>query len=159
MQSVQSALSDPHRGGRTVKIITFENGRKIVYKPKSLAIDEAWANLSLGWTSTNPPSTFAHRRPGTAPPTVGSSTSELPHAKAAKRCETSTLAPVCCRLLYGVIATDFHHENLIVSADQPVPMTSKTYFVPRLTSRTADTDQLLQRFLATVLQCQMLPSW
>src|SRR5262249_60657704 len=48
VRSIHSSLSDPHRGGCTVKIVEFEGGLKIVYKPKSLAIDQAWMNL-IAW--------------------------------------------------------------------------------------------------------------
>ena len=46
--SLEADLSDPHHGGRTVAILGFGNGRKLVYKPKDLRVDEVWAAL-LRW--------------------------------------------------------------------------------------------------------------
>ena len=48
VESIETDLSDPHRGGRTVAILTFASGEKLVYKPKDLRIDAAWSGL-LGW--------------------------------------------------------------------------------------------------------------
>jgi lantibiotic modifying enzyme len=40
---VRSGLSDPHRGLRSVKIVEFASGARLVYKPKPLALDLAWS--------------------------------------------------------------------------------------------------------------------
>jgi type 2 lantibiotic biosynthesis protein LanM len=44
---VQAGCSDEHHHGRTVFIVTFADGLKVVYKPRSLAVDQAFANLLL----------------------------------------------------------------------------------------------------------------
>jgi hypothetical protein len=38
-------LSDPHNGGRTVAIVESANGTRVVYKPRSLAADVAFAEF------------------------------------------------------------------------------------------------------------------
>ena len=38
-------ISDSHNGGRAVVVCKFENGIKIVYKPRSMSIDVAWTSL------------------------------------------------------------------------------------------------------------------
>src|SRR5262249_39042125 len=45
---VRGGLADPHRGGRSVCILTFRSGVRIVYKPKPLAIDAHFQDL-LRW--------------------------------------------------------------------------------------------------------------
>ena len=47
-------LSDPHLNGRSVTILEFANDAKIVYKPRSLAIDLAYAKLIEWWNSIEP---------------------------------------------------------------------------------------------------------
>src|SRR5262249_30999376 len=42
---VQSGLSDPHNHGHSVQILTFEDGAKVVYKPKDLRVDVAFERL------------------------------------------------------------------------------------------------------------------
>ena len=42
---IDGDLSDPHNFGRTVRIIGFEDGSRVVYKPKDLRVDAAWHAL------------------------------------------------------------------------------------------------------------------
>ena len=46
--SIEGELSDRHNFGRTVAIIDFEDGSRVVYKPKDLAVDAAWHSLIEG---------------------------------------------------------------------------------------------------------------
>ena len=41
--AVEGELSDPHNGGHSVLILRFEGGGRVVYKPKDLRLDVAWA--------------------------------------------------------------------------------------------------------------------
>ena len=43
--SIDSDLSDRHNFGRTVAIIGFQDGSRVVYKPKDLRVDAAWHAL------------------------------------------------------------------------------------------------------------------
>lgn len=45
---VQAGLGDSHRGGRSVMCLTLRSGQKIVYKPRSLAIEQHFQEL-LAW--------------------------------------------------------------------------------------------------------------
>ena len=42
---VQGGLSDPHRGGRAVLRIEFDDGSSVMYKPRDLRLDVAWQSL------------------------------------------------------------------------------------------------------------------
>src|SRR6476646_4948271 len=42
---IRCGLSDPHRGGRSVLLVEFEDGLRVLYKPKDLRIDVAWELL------------------------------------------------------------------------------------------------------------------
>ncbi len=46
--AIQASLSDPHNHGRTVMLLTFESGLKLVYKPKDSGLEVAWNRL-LTW--------------------------------------------------------------------------------------------------------------
>ena len=39
---VSTGLSDLHNRGRSVHVVTFESGKKVVYKPRDMKIDLAW---------------------------------------------------------------------------------------------------------------------
>lgn len=46
--SIEPALSDSHNGKRTVMALTFASGRKLVYKPKDVGMEESYYHL-LRW--------------------------------------------------------------------------------------------------------------
>ncbi|MGK7926376.1 MAG: type 2 lanthipeptide synthetase LanM, partial [Spirulina sp.] len=48
VSEIETSLSDPHNQGRTVILLTFESGLKLVYKPKDLGLEVAW-NQFLAW--------------------------------------------------------------------------------------------------------------
>ena len=39
---IEGDFSDPHNNGRSVKIVSFEDGARVVYKPKDLRLDAGW---------------------------------------------------------------------------------------------------------------------
>lgn len=56
---IEAGLSDPHDGRRRVAIVHFASGLRIVYKPRSLGVDDAFERL-CAW--------FAQRGLASAPP-------------------------------------------------------------------------------------------
>jgi type 2 lantibiotic biosynthesis protein LanM len=118
---VKSGEGDPHRGGRSVALLRFASGFRLVYKPKSLAVDAAFQNL-LRWAGDH----------GFEP---GFRTIDLIDRGSYGWIEFVAAAP--CRtaaevrrfyqrqggsmaLLYLVEGTDFHHENVIAAGEYPV---------------------------------------
>lgn len=123
VSAVESGLSDPHYGGRSVRMLRFEDGARVVYKPKNLSVDAAWARLidtlnqrdapvelramrvlnraGYGWTqfiehtSCTGPHDFAlfYRRAG------------------------AWLA-----LFHAFVGVDMHQENIIAAGAHPVPI-------------------------------------
>ncbi len=55
---IEPALSDAHHGGRRVAALTFSSGLRVVYKPRSLALDAAYGKL-LAWVAAQPPAADA----------------------------------------------------------------------------------------------------
>lgn len=43
--ALRTSLSDRHNRGRTVSLLTFENGLQLVHKPRDIAIERAWFEL------------------------------------------------------------------------------------------------------------------
>ena len=52
IQTLNGGESDSHKGGRKVYILELDNGEKLVYKPRSLRVDEAWEAF-LQWVTQN----------------------------------------------------------------------------------------------------------
>ncbi len=47
---IKAGLSDPHRGGRSVLVLRFAGGLRLVYKPRPMGIDAAFSDL-LSWVN------------------------------------------------------------------------------------------------------------
>ena len=52
---IEGELSDPHNGGRSVRIVSFADGARVVYKPKDLRLDIAWHRLVERLNRDDPP--------------------------------------------------------------------------------------------------------
>ncbi len=50
--SIRSSLGDTHRHGRSVKIIEFSSGQKLVYKPRNLAVEVHYGRFASWFNST-----------------------------------------------------------------------------------------------------------
>ncbi len=154
-------LGDRHRGGRAVMVATFASGLKLVYKPRSLAVDARFQHL-LAWLDAR----------GAAPalPIVAVLDREthgwMEHV-AAGGCDTIEQIErfyerqgCHVALLYALEATDFHHENVIAAGEHPVLVDLETLFQPLLVDPTPSgpgSDPAAQ----TVLRSGLLPrrSW
>lgn len=55
VESLKTDLSDRHRGGRTVFMLSFGSNRRVVYKPRSLGIDSAFSRC-VCWCNERTPS-------------------------------------------------------------------------------------------------------
>lgn len=149
---------DAHAGGRSVAVLTFADGRKVVYKPRPLALHAHfndivdWLNArtglgirtvrvsprqGYGWME------FVAHRPCPAPDDVERFYRRL----------GALLA-----LLYVVDGTDFHFENLIAAADQPVLVDVETLFHPAAAERSVIRDDPAAAALRdSVLRTALLP--
>lgn len=167
VRSIDAGLSDPHRGGRAVAVLGFGYGLKLVYKPKDLRIDAAWADF-LRWlteagapASTRAPLVLARDGYGWAE-FIGS-------ADADGDCDGAEFyrrAGALLALLNLLQAADFHHENVIAANDCPVPVDLETLLHPRLRPlragylpRDAAVKQAAERVWDSVLATRYLPQW
>jgi type 2 lantibiotic biosynthesis protein LanM len=131
---------DRHRQGRSVFLLRFTSGFRLVYKPKSLAVDVHCGQL-LDWID----------RQGSL--TAGSGTSPVPQLRIprvldrgrygwaefveARTCQRPEEVGLFYRrqgaflaLFYALAAIDFHHENLIADGAHPVPLDLEALFHP-----------------------------
>lgn len=130
---VQSTLSDSHNQGRTVSILQFDTGLKLVYKPKNLGTDVAffgllqWCNergLSLPLKSLK----VLNREDYGWIEYVPSAPCE--DTAAIKRFYQRSGMLLC--LIYVIEGTDCHAENIIAYAEQPVLIDTETLLTPRM---------------------------
>jgi type 2 lantibiotic biosynthesis protein LanM len=151
---------DPHRGGRSVFLLLFESGFRLVYKPKPLAADVAFQDL-LRWIGGH----------GFGP---GFRNLRVLDRGAYGWMEFIEACPCRTReeihrfyqrqgglmaLLYLIGAIDFHHENLIACGEHPVLIDLETLFHPDLEARelTPDRERPGSSLWDSVLRIGLLP--
>ncbi|WP_345024250.1 type 2 lanthipeptide synthetase LanM, partial [Streptomyces sedi] len=128
---VRLGLGDPLAGGRTVALLEFADGRRLVYKPRPLAAHARW-NALLEW--------FARRRPDLAPRAVAllpregygwaGFVAQAPCADEAEVAAFYARTGAQLALLHAVRAVDIHAENVIASGGHPVVVDVETLFHP-----------------------------
>ncbi|RKG69644.1 type 2 lantipeptide synthetase LanM, partial [Corallococcus sp. CA054B] len=119
--SVRTGAGDLHRGGRSVVLLTFGSGLRVVYKPRSLEIEARYQEL-LGWLEQGG-LRHPHRRLKVL---MREGYGWVEHVETGG-CDTreaverfywrqgSHLA-----LLYLLRAVDFHYGNLLAAGEHPV---------------------------------------
>ncbi|MBX9827150.1 MAG: type 2 lantipeptide synthetase LanM family protein [Xanthobacteraceae bacterium] len=159
--AVETSLSDPHDGGRTVVAVEFSGGLKLVYKPRGLGLEKAyfdfvaWLNRcgvllplrtlkvldrgNYGWVE------YAEHR---------SCASEEEIRRYYRRA-----GHFLC-LVHALNGSDFHYENLIACGEHPVPVDLETIFHHRLplsADAGDDLSEIAARLRASVLATDLLP--
>jgi type 2 lantibiotic biosynthesis protein LanM len=120
---IEGGLSDRHNGGRSVHIISFEDGGRVVYKPKDLRIDATWHALVERLNRADPPvqlkavRTAARDGYGWTEFVAHSGCVDQEGSKRFFRRAGAWLA-----LFHCFAAVDMHQENMIAAGDHPVPV-------------------------------------
>jgi type 2 lantibiotic biosynthesis protein LanM len=128
---VEAGKGDTHRRGRSVLLLRFSSGKKLLYKPKPLAVDVHFQEL-LGWLNER----------GAHPPlrplkllnrgTYGWSefvrTSPCSSEEEVRRFYQRQGGYLA--VLYALDATDLHNENLIAAGEHPMLVDLEALFHP-----------------------------
>jgi type 2 lantibiotic biosynthesis protein LanM len=124
-------LSDPHAGGRTVARLRFACGTVLIYKPRSLAVDAAfarfvdWVNGKAGFPALRAASVHAREGYGFAEEVVpGEPGGETERRRYFERAGALTA------LLHFLAGNDFHAMNIVAAGDVPVPIDLEGLFAP-----------------------------
>ena len=172
LTGIRPGLSDPHRGGRSVAILTFtspagKGTRAVVYKPKDLRADAAYHRLI---EEVPAPKTIDESLRGlTVLVRDGYGYMEhISHEICANDIELRAFYRNAGRLtavLYVLGCNDCHNENLIAHRDQLVLVDAETLFqsVPRRREKdrtsTLVRSDLHERILDSVVKIGLLPQW
>ena len=123
---IRCGLSDPHRGGRSVLLVEFEDGLRVLYKPKDLRIDVAWERLV---ERLNAQASIDLRVAHTLAREGYGWTEFVEHSGCRNDQQFASFfrrAGAWLGLLHCFAVTDMHQENLIAVGDQPVPVDLET---------------------------------
>ncbi len=131
--AIHEGAGDTHRGGRSVTILTWSSHFRLVYKPRSMAIDSHFQEL-LAWLNKRgqqpPLRTFAVLNKGTygwAEFLQATSCKSREQIERFYQRQGSYLA-----LLYALEAVDFHSENVIALGEHPMLIDLESLFHPRI---------------------------
>ncbi|MBV9121898.1 MAG: type 2 lantipeptide synthetase LanM, partial [Planctomycetes bacterium] len=132
LAEVEGNAGDSHRGGRAVLVARFASGFRLVYKPKSMAVDRHFQDL-LAWVNERD-----DRLPFRILKILDLEDHGWVEFIEARSC--SSTAEVerfyerqggYLALLYALEAMDFHCENLIAAGEHPVLIDLEALFHPR----------------------------
>ncbi len=160
LTEVAFGAGDTHRDGRSVAILRFANGLRLVYKPRALAVDVHFQSL-LSWLN----------RQGAQPAfrtlaVLDRETHGWIEFVAAAPCTTSdeitrfyTRQGGYLALLHLLSAADFHFENLIAAGEHPLLIDLEALFHPDIMDYDpSKPGELAQQALdQSVLSIGMLP--
>jgi type 2 lantibiotic biosynthesis protein LanM len=125
--AIDGGRSDPHNGGRAVAVVTFADGRRVVYKPKDLRLDVAWHALIERLNRAGAPIQLKAVR---AIPRDGYGWTEfIDHAGCADAGGCKHFfrrAGAWLALFHCFAASDIHQENMIAAGEHPVPIDLET---------------------------------
>lgn len=120
---IADELSDPHNGGHSVLIVSFEDGARVVYKPKDLRLDGAWHDLIERLNRADPPVQLKAAR---AIARDGYGWTEfVDHVGCADAAGFKLFfqrSGAWLVLFHCFAGTDMHQENIIAAGDHPVPI-------------------------------------
>jgi type 2 lantibiotic biosynthesis protein LanM len=129
--AVEGDMSDPHNGGRSVKIVAFEDGARVVYKPKDLRLDAAWFALVERLNAAAAPVDLKAVR---AIASDGHGWTEfIEHTACADEDGCGRFfrrAGAWLALFHCFAASDMHQENMIAAGEHPIPIDLETLLQP-----------------------------
>jgi type 2 lantibiotic biosynthesis protein LanM len=130
---VEAGKGDRHRGGRSVLLLRFRSGLRLLYKPKPLAVDVHFQEL-LSWL--NDRGAQPYLRPLVLIDRGDYGWSEF---VAASSCDSAEEVArfyerqgCFLALLYALHATDLHNENLVAVGEHPALVDLEALFHPHV---------------------------
>ncbi|MDX3610090.1 type 2 lanthipeptide synthetase LanM family protein [Streptomyces sp. FL06-04B] len=140
LAGVEAGAGDSHRGGRSVMLLRFADGTRLVYKPRPLAAHRHFNSL-VEWFGSLPdaPDLRVLRVLDRGEYGWAEFVEERPCASEAETRQFYRRQGALLALLHALDGTDLHHENLIACGPHPVLVDVETLFHPPLgPARSAD---------------------
>ncbi|WNG14693.1 type 2 lanthipeptide synthetase LanM family protein [Cystobacter fuscus] len=159
LTAVNAGAGDPHNGGRTVTVSQFGSGARLVYKPRSLAVELHFQQLLTWLNEHGMDPAFRTLK------VLGRDTYGWVEFVTEEGCRSPDEVErfykrqgAYLALLHGLSATDFHSENLIASGEHPILTDLEALFHPRLLSIPGLFEPRVARLMdSSVLEVGMLP--
>lgn len=155
---VKVGLSDLHNSGQSVCILKFSNNVKLVYKPRSMAIDAAWNNLLKDLCNDSDVFKLSTLRVLDRGDYGFVTFANWVPAVSIEKYYYNAGVIMCLAALFG--ATDLHYENIIASGDSPIIVDLETLISPRPKKKFAMIEAGNREIKAVdVGRTMLLPRW
>lgn len=161
LDEIRFNAGDRHRGGKSVIMLRFSSGLRLVYKPRSLKVDVHFQEL-LQWLNK-----YSQERQFKTINVLGyGQHGWMEFVDSAECDDDQQVSRFYWRvgghlaLLYVLEATDFHFENLIAAGEHPTPIDLESLFQHRLSDPKGNLVQTALHRTAdeSVLRVGLLPS-
>lgn len=165
--AIAGSLSDVHNRGRSVLILTFASGKKLVYKPKNLGLEVIYNQL-LNWCNQHhAPLIFKVIKvlDRHSYGWVLDYIEQLPCNDEAAAQRFYQRAGMLLCVLYVLGGNDCHYENLIACGEHPVLIDAETLLHPQTNpiegsvQAIEEMSEIEQHFQDSVLRTGLLPRW
>ena len=163
---VEGDFSDPHNDGRSVRVVTFADDTRVVYKPKDLRLDIAWHNLVERLNRSGSPIDLRAVR---AIAREGYGWTEfIGHTGCADRDGYARFfrrAGAWLALFHCFVANDMHQENMIAAGDHPIPIDLETILQSAVEEHedgdpeALASDLALEKLANSVMMVGLLPAY
>jgi type 2 lantibiotic biosynthesis protein LanM len=163
---VNVGISDLHNSGRRVIVVVFNDGEKIVYKPRNLSVEKSFSSF-INWINTQEETKKLRALEIIDCDTYGW-VEFIEHRPLTTKAETQSFyerTGMLLAILYILDATDFHAENIIAHREFPVLVDLETLMHPTMMStakqgESLDAHRQAQNDIHTsVLKSGLLPRW
>jgi type 2 lantibiotic biosynthesis protein LanM len=160
--AVTPSLSDKHDGGKTVALLEFDNGLRLVYKPRDIGIEQAWfsllARLNEHGGSFHILKVLNRKGHGWV-----EAAAHAPCRDAVEAKNFYARAGMLLAVLYTLEATDCFFENIVACGAYPVLIDMET-LMHHVFGRSAElvpSDDVADDIVASgsVLKTGFLPLW
>jgi type 2 lantibiotic biosynthesis protein LanM len=150
--AIEGGISDAHDHGRSVLVVVFESGARIVYKPRPIRAEEAWKNLSDWLIDAGSDINLAAAKTWCRPDYGWMEyISHQPAISSDKAHGFYRAAGQLLAVMYCLKGSDMHHENVLVAHARPVVIDLETLFQPELRHLPGKDPALHAKELATYL--------
>ncbi|MCC5610236.1 type 2 lantipeptide synthetase LanM family protein [Nostoc sp. CHAB 5834] len=165
--AITGSLSDLHNRGRSVLILTFASGKKLVYKPKNLGLEVVYNQL-LNWCNQQHAPLIFKVIKVLDRHTYGwvfDYIEQLPCEDEAAAQRFYQRAGMLLCVLYVLGGNDCHYENLIACGEHPMLIDAETLLHPQTNpiegsvQAIEEMSEIEQHFQDSVLRTGLLPHW
>jgi hypothetical protein len=166
VSSIEGGLSDLHNLGHSVRILGFDDGSKVVYKPKDLGLDVVFINFIHHLNGLNPP---VQLRVADTIACDGYGWCEFIEHEPCQSLKDIELfyerSGSWLTIFHLLAGGDMHHENIIACGSEPVPIDLETILqasTPELQfeqAALAAFNQTVEKIQDSVLMVGMLPAY